>query len=148
MKKINDDRSIAKKLIISILNGGFLNKYHDDKNINNFLKDIESESKMLHDYFYKNDKRIVDEKIYNCKGKNFSRILQDYGNMLLMNLYDCFQIKKIKMMTLIFDGILLLPDQSINIHDIQSYLFDKTNIPMKISIKPFKDFSQNLENRI
>ena len=44
------------------------------------------------------------------------------------------------MMTLIFDGILLLPDQHINIHDIQSYLFDKTEIPMKISIKPFKDY--------
>ena len=42
-------------------------------------------------------------------------------------------------MTLIFDGILLLPNQHINIHDIQSYLFEKTNIPMKISIKPFKD---------
>ena len=59
-----------------------------------------------------------------------------------MNLYDYFQIKKIKMMTLIFDGILLLPDQSINIADIQIYLFDKTNIPMKISIKPFKDHFQ------
>ena len=46
------------------------------------------------------------------------------------------------MMTLIFDGILLLPGQSINIHDIESYLFDKTNIPMKISIKPFKDHFQ------
>ena len=79
------------------------------------------------------------KKIYNYEGKNFSRILQDYENMLLMNLYDYFQIKKIKMMTLIFDGILLLPGQQINIHDIQSYLFDKTNIPMKISIKPFKD---------
>ena len=43
-------------------------------------------------------------------------------------------------MTLIFDGILLLPYQPTNIHDIQSYLFDKTNIPMKISIKPFKYF--------
>ena len=50
------------------------------------------------------------------------------------------KLKKIKMMTLIFDGILLLPDQHINIHDIQGYLFDKTNTPMKISIKPFKDF--------
>ena len=94
---------------------------------------------MLHDYFYKIDKRIDDEKIFNYKGKNFSRILQDYENMLLMNLYDYFQIKKIKMMTLIFDGILLLPNQQINIHDIESYLFDRTNIPMKISIKPFKD---------
>ena len=142
LKKINVDRKIAKKLILSILNGGFTEKYHDDKNINKFLKDIEKESKMLHEYFYKIDKRIDDEKIFNYKGKNFSRILQDYENKLLMNLYDYFQIKKIKMMTLIFDGILLLPDQQINIHDIESYLFDKTNIPMKISIKPFKDHFQ------
>ena len=97
---------------------------------------------MLHNYFYKIDKIIDDEEIFKFKGKNFSRILQDYENMLLMNLYDYFQIKKIKRMSLIFDGILLLPDQHINIHDIQSYLFDKTNIPMKISIKPFKDHFQ------
>ena len=142
LKKINDDRLIAKKLIIAILNGGFSEKYHDDKNINKFLKDIENESKMLHEYFYKIDKRIDDEKIFNFKGKSFARLLQDYENMLLMNLYDYFQIKKIKMMTLIFDRILLLPDQHINIHDIQSYLFDKTEIPMKISIKPFKDHFQ------
>ena len=59
-----------------------------------------------------------------------------------MNLYDYFQIKKIRMMTLIFDGILLLPNQSININGIQDYLFEKAGIPMKISIKPFKDFYQ------
>ena len=76
LKKINDDRTIAKKLILAI------------------LRNIENESRMLHDYFYKIDKRINDEKIYNYKGKNFSRILQDYENMLLMNLYDYFEIKK------------------------------------------------------
>ena len=59
-----------------------------------------------------------------------------------MNLYDYFQIKKIKMMMSIFDGILLLPNASINIADIECYLFDKTEIPMKISIKPFKDYYQ------
>ena len=69
LKKINDDRKIAKKLILAILNGGFSEKYHDDKNINKFLKDIEIESKMLHEYFYKIDKRIDDEKIFNYKGK-------------------------------------------------------------------------------
>ena len=94
LKKINDDRTIAKKLILAILNGGFLKKYHDNKDINKFLEDIENESKMLHDYFYKIDKRIDDEKIYNYKVKNFSRILQEYENMLLMNFYDYFQIKK------------------------------------------------------
>ena len=93
LKKINNDRSIAKKLIIAIINGGCSEKYHD-KDINKFLKDIENESKMLHDYFYKIDKRIDNEEIYNYKGKSFARILQDFENMILMNLYDYFQIKK------------------------------------------------------
>ena len=78
LKQINNDRMIAKKVIISILNGGFSEKYHDDKNINKFLKNIEEESKILHEYFYKIDNRIDDEKIYNYKAISFSRILQDY----------------------------------------------------------------------
>ena len=138
LKQINNDRMTAKKVIVSILNGGFSEKYHDDKTINKFLKNLEKESLFLHQYFYKIDKRIDDEKIYNYKAKSFSRILQDYENQLLMNLYDYFSFKKIKMMSLIFDGILLLPKQSINITDIENYLYNKSNIPMKISIKPFE----------
>ena len=65
----------AKKIIISILNGGLSEKYHDDKSTNKFLKNIEEESKILHEYFYKIDKRFDDEKIYNYKAKSFSRIL-------------------------------------------------------------------------
>ena len=42
---INNDRMTAKKVIISILNGGFSDKYRDYKNINKFLKNIEEESK-------------------------------------------------------------------------------------------------------
>ena len=48
LKEINDDRMTSKKTIISILNGGFYEKYHEDKNINRFLKSIEKESLMLH----------------------------------------------------------------------------------------------------
>ena len=95
LKTINSDRMTAKKVIISVLNGGFSNEYHNDENINKFLKNIEEGSTMLHEYFYKIDKRIDDdEKIYNHKGKNFSRILQDYENQLLMYLYDYFSFKK------------------------------------------------------
>ena len=140
LKEINVDRMTAKKVIIQILNGGFSDEYHNDKNINKFLKGIEKESLMLHEYFYKIDKRIDDEKIYNYKGKNFSRILQDYENQLLMYLYDYFSYRKIKMMTLIFDGILLFPKQSININEAEKYLFNKSGINMKISIKPFDDY--------
>ena len=95
---------------------------------------------MLHEYFYKIDKRINDENIYNYKAKSFSRVLQDYENKLLMYLYDYFSFKKIKMMSLIFDGILLSPKQSIDINDAQNYLYNKSGMKMKISIKPFQDY--------
>ena len=74
LKQIHNDRMTAKKTIILILNGAILDKYHDDTNLNKFLKNIEKESKMLHDYFYKIDKRIDNEKIYNYKAKYFSRL--------------------------------------------------------------------------
>ena len=67
-----------------------MDKCHDNTNLNKFLKNIEKESKMLHEYFYKIDKRIDDEKIYNYKTDSFSRVLQDYENQLLINLYDYF----------------------------------------------------------
>ena len=69
LKQIDNDRMTAKKVIISILNGGFSDKYHDDKNINKFSKNIDEESTMLHEYFYKIDKRIDDEKLITIKGK-------------------------------------------------------------------------------
>ena len=46
LKEINDDRAIGKKLIIGILNGMVLNVYHEDKELNKFLKNIEKEAKM------------------------------------------------------------------------------------------------------
>ena len=53
------------------------------------------------------------------------------------------------MMTLIFDGILLLPKQSIDINDAQNYLYNKSGIKMKISIKPFQDhFSKFGESNV
>ena len=47
-------------------------------------------------------------------------------------------VLKIKLMSLIFDGILLLPKQSINIHDIENLLYNKSNIHMRILIKQFE----------
>ena len=81
LKQIINDRMTAKKVIISILNGGFSEKYHDDKNINKFLKNIEEESKILHEYFYKIDKRIDIEKFITIKLKVF----QEYYKIMKIN---------------------------------------------------------------
>ena len=131
---------LQKKMIIKIINGDFLEKYHDDEQINKFLKKIEKEASLVSEYFYKIDNRIDDENIYNYKFKNLSRILQDIKNQLLMNLYDYFTFNKIKMTSLIFDGIICLPRQRIDKNDIQNYIFKKSGIPMKICIKALKEF--------
>ena len=139
LKQIDEDRLTAKKLIISILNGCVKENYHKDTHTNKFLKEIENESKMLHEYFYKIDKRIVQEDINNLKGKNFSRILQNFENQLLMTLYDYLTFHKYKIMSLIFDGILVLPGKPLIISDIEEYIYKKTGIQMKLSVKRIKD---------
>ena len=48
-------------------------------------------------------------------------------------------------MSLIFDGILLLPKQCIDLHDIENDLYNKSRINMKISIKPFDDYFKKFE---
>ena len=40
LNKISDKRKEAKTLILQVINGGFKNKYNDDKDINKFLKDL------------------------------------------------------------------------------------------------------------
>ena len=57
-----------------------------------------------------------------------------------MNLYDYCSSKKTKMSSLIFDGIILLPRQQIDLNSIQNYIFNKSGIPIKVIIKPFKDY--------
>ena len=48
------------------------------------------------------------------------------------------------MTSLIFDGIILLPKQQIDLNDIQNYIFNKSGIPMKVIMKPFKDYYPQL----
>ena len=48
------------------------------------------------------------------------------------------------MLSLLFDGILILPNQGINIKDIENYLYNKSKIPAKILIKPFEFHYKNL----
>ena len=92
LKQVNNDRMSAKKVIISILNGGFFEKYHDDTNLNKFLKNIEKESKMLHEYFFKLIKELMMKRFIIIRQNHF----QDYENQLLMFLYDYFSFKKNK----------------------------------------------------
>ena len=93
LNSFGDDRKSVKELFLTILNGGFKDKYSDDNRINNYLKLLEKEIIKIQKYFYVKDKRYF-EKGFNYLGKNLSRIILDIENQILQNMINYFVIKK------------------------------------------------------
>ena len=60
---------------------------------------------LIHGYFFKNDQRFSDMDVYNYKGKNLSRILLDLENQILQVMINYFNEKRVKILTLEFDGL-------------------------------------------
>ena len=108
LNKISKNRKEAKTLILQMLNGGFKNKYSNNKFINDFLKDFELEIKNIQDKFYEIDNRFDDKTIYNYKGKSLSRILLELENKILQVMVDFFKFKNIQIFTLEYDGIKII----------------------------------------
>ena len=71
LKQINNDRMTAKKVITSILNGGFSDKYHDDKDINKFLKIFKKNRKCYMNIFIKSIKELMTKRFIIIKLKVF-----------------------------------------------------------------------------
>ena len=90
LNKIPDNRKEAKTLILQMINGGFKNKYSDNRDINKFLKDFELEIKNIQNRFYEIDNRFDDKTIFNYKGKSLSRILLELENKILQVMIDFF----------------------------------------------------------
>ena len=67
LKQINNDRMTAKKVIISILNGGFSDKYHDDENINKFIKILKKNRQCCMNIFIKLIKELMMKKFIIIK---------------------------------------------------------------------------------
>ena len=90
LNKISENRKEAKTLILQMINGGFKNKYSDDKDINRFLKDFELEIRNIQNKFYEIDSRFNDKTIFNYEGKSLSRILSELENKILQVMIDFF----------------------------------------------------------
>ena len=99
LNSFGNNRKSIKKMFLTILNGGFKEKYSDDNRINNYLKLLEKEIIEIEKYFYLKDKRYF-EKGYNYLGKNLSRIILDIENQILQIMINYFVLKRIKIFTL------------------------------------------------
>ena len=71
LESFGDNKKVVKELFLTILNGGFKEKYSDDKRINDYLNLFEKEIMEIQKIFYDKDKRYL-EKGYNYLGKNLS----------------------------------------------------------------------------
>ena len=142
LNKISNNRKEAKTLILQMLNGGFKNKYSNNKFINNFLKDFELEIKNIQNKIYDIDNRFNDKTIYNFKGKSLSRILLELENKILQVMVDFFKFKNIQIFTLEYDGIKIIdkPDnKTFSLEQLELIILKKTGIEMKLSFKEIKD---------
>ena len=119
----NNKKSI-KKLFLTILNGGFKKIYSKNNRINNYLKLLENEIVKIQEYFCIKDKRYL-EKGYNHMGKNLSRIILDIENKILQTTINYFVLKRVKILTLEYDGMKIYTEDKskhFSINDLENQI--------------------------
>ena len=142
LSNISDNRKEAKTLILQMLNGGFKNKYSNNRNIIKFLKDFELEIKNIQNKVYELDNRFDDKSIFNYKDKSLSRILLELENKILQVIVDFFKFKNIQIFTLEYDGLKIInkPEyKHFSINQLEYIILIKTGINMKLAIKEIND---------
>ena len=151
LSKISNNRKKSKTLILQMLNGGFKNKYSDDKFTNDFLKDFELEIKNIQNKIYEIDNRFNDKTIYNYKGKSLSRILLELENKILQVMVDFFKFKNIQIFTLEYDGLKIINDpdnKKFSLKQLEFIIKMKTGINMKLAFKEIKDEFTEYETNV
>ena len=111
-------------MFLTILNGGFKDKYSKHSRINNYLKLLENEVIKIQEYFYSKDKRYF-EKNYNYLGKNLSRIILDIENQILQVMINYFVSKKVNIFSLEYDGLKIYTDDKskhFSINDLEKII--------------------------
>ena len=132
------------------MNGGFKEKYSDNNRINNYLNLLEKEIIEIQKIFYEKDKRYF-EKGYNHLGKNLSRIILDIENQILQVMINYFVSKRVKILTLEFDGLKIYTDDKskhFSINDLEKVILERTKINMKLTFKTINDMFLELGIRV
>ena len=150
LESFGNNKKIVKELFLTILNGGFKEKYSDDDRINNYLNLLEKEIIEIQKIFYEKDKRYF-EKGYNYLGKNLSRIILDIENQILQEMINYFISKRVKILTLEFDGLKIYTNDKskhFSINDLEKIILEKTGINMKLTFKTIHDMFPEMGIRV
>ena len=141
LDSFGDNIKSVKEMFLTILNGGFKDKYSDDNRINNYLKLLEKEIIEIQKYFYLKDKRYFEKGFYYL-GKNLSRIILDLENQILQIMTNYFVSKNINIFTLEYDGLKIYTNNEskhFSINELKRFMLERTGINMKLSFKTIED---------
>ena len=141
LNSFGDNRKSVKEMFLTILNGGFKDKYSDDNRINNYLKLLEKEIIEIQKYYYFKDKRYFEKEL-NFKGKNLSRFILDIENQISQIMINYFVLKKVNIFTLEYNSLKIYSDSKskhFSINDLEKIILEKTGINMKLSFKNIED---------
>ena len=136
LESFGDNKKVVKELFLTILNGGFKERYSDDKRINDYLNLFEKEIIEIQKIFYDKDKRYI-KKEYNYMGKNLSRIILDIENQILQIMINYFVLKRVNILTLEFDGLKIYSNDNIrhfSINDLRKNNLRKNRNKHEVSI--------------
>lgn len=148
----NVDTSICKILINRIMNGGGINGWFEEfeiedgeskipKWVNDFKDELSNIYNSLYDIYYDDYKVVIDKNKteYENKVRVVSIMLQDKENDLLQLALEYCDINKYEVGAMIYDGFLLKINSEFDIDEMTKYINDKNEIPMKWAIKPMDD---------
>ena len=130
LDSFGDNRKSVKEMFLTVLNGGFKDKYSEHPRINNYLKLLEKEVVKIQEYFYSKDKRYF-EKAFNYMRKNLSRIILDVENQILQVMINYFISKRVNIFTLEYDGLKIYSDDKskhFSINDLEKIILEKTGL--------------------
>jgi len=143
LSELSSDRELAKKTVLSLINGG-KKAYIKVENKPDWLKELKEELKKIHKSFSKFDgfkahkkKREQEEIDYNHEASWMNVLLCDFENKILQAIYN--KLGKPKDCVLCFDGLMIKKGTNYNLEELEKEVLDILNIKIELKVKPMAE---------
>ena len=134
-------RDVAKKLILSVMNGG-LDEYNQIQNKPTWLSLFKNEIQEIHTAIAEKNpellKAVKATKAFNVNGSVMNHILCDIENTILCSCIEFLKLKGVSVenVVLVFDGFMLPKGLEIDLDAMTAYAEQKTGYSVQMVEKP------------
>ncbi len=124
------DNGEAKKIVLSIINGG--NEFVDRSDAYEFLYDLKTEIHYIHTKIceLEHEKYKKNKKKYNAMGSTVNSLLCKMENIILQCILKYCRRNKITVGTLCFDGLLV--KDKVEVEKLEEFIFSELGMKLEI----------------